>query len=286
MGLPNRIPQTNVLPFPLARVEEDGSSQLEESQGGDYRAGVTERSAAHTLQRPAILEGYLLVPLPGDDKRAILGLRFLIAALVLFAVLQSLSMTAVLWLGRSDIASSALVGASSKHDAEVIITLPAISMPTMLKANAGDSTPFPVAIDGTDPVEGGGAIVISRLPQGSSFSAGTPDGDTTWKLAPGEIDNLHLVLPKTLREETALMIQLIASDGHVISDAATIIEVTNLSEANIPVHRIRTQVVPGHVEDQPSQVPEAMDAEAELVTQARALRSDPVPLPTRHPGPR
>ena len=122
--------------------------------------------------------------------------------------------------------------------------------------------------------------------QGSRFSAGSSDGATTWKLAPSEIDNLHLVLPETARDETALKIQLLAPDGHIISDAATIIEVTNVSEAIIPVRRIRTQVVPGHVWDQPSQEPEAMDADAELVSQAGALQSNPVPLPTRHPGPR
>jgi hypothetical protein len=284
MGLPNRISQTNVLPFPHARVEEDRSGQLEESQAA--------------LKRHGILDGYLLVPLRGDDKREILDalkrphivspfdLRFLITALVLLALLPSLSVAAILWLGRIGITPSASVEAPSNYGAEAIITLPSISMPTMLKANAGDSTPFPVAIEGTDPVEGGGVIVISRLPRGSTFSAGSPDSETTWKLAPSEINNLHLVLPKTVRDETALVIQLIAADGHVISDAATIIEVANVSEAGIPVRRIRTQVVPGHVWDQPSQVPEAMDAEAELVTQAKAPRSDPVPLPTRHPGPR
>lgn len=284
MGQPNRILQTNVLPFPRARVDENGSSQLQES----YSA----------LKRHGILDGYLLVPLRGDDKREILDtlkrpnivsqldLRFLITTLVLLAVLPSLSVAAILWLGHTDITPPASVDAPSNHAAEAIITLPAVSMPTMLKANAGNNTPFPIGIEGTDPVEGGGMIVISRLPEGSTFSAGSPDSETTWKLAPSEIDNLHLVLPKTVHDEAVLMIQLLAPDGHVISDAATIIEVANVSEANIPVRRIRTQVVPGHVWDQPSQEPEVMDADAELASQAGALQSNPVPLPTRHPGPR
>jgi hypothetical protein len=141
-------------------------------------------------------------------------------------------------------------------------------------------------MDGTDPVEGGGTIAISRLPRGSTFSVGSPDGETTWKLAPGEINKLHLVLPKTARDETTLMIELLAPDGHVISDAATILKVTNIQESGIPVRRVKTAVIPGDFRDQPSQEPEAIDAEAKLITQTGGLQSDPVPLPTRRPGPR
>lgn len=298
MGQPNRLPQTNVLLFPRARVEEDDSSQPRESQAEDYRAGGIERPAWLAPQRHGIFDGYSLVRLHSDDRRATLDalkrpyivsssdLRFLVIALVLLAVLPSLSVATILWLSQTNIAPS--MKASSNHGAvtEAIITLPSISTPTTLKATPGENTPFPIAMEGTDPVEGGGTIAISRLPVGSTFSAGVPHGETTWKVAPGQIDNLHLVLPEAARDETALLVQLLAPDGHVISDAATIVEVATVPEALIPVRRVKTEVVPGQVWDHPDQASKAIESEAKPVSPPMALQSDFVPLPTKRPGPR
>lgn len=64
MRQPNRLPQTNVLPFPRARFEENSSRQLRESQGGDYRAGDVERSARLALQRHGILDDYFAPSAP------------------------------------------------------------------------------------------------------------------------------------------------------------------------------------------------------------------------------
>ena len=207
-------------------------------------------------------------------------------ALVLLAVLPSMSVATILWLRQTDIAPS--MDASSNHGAvtEPVIALSSISVPTMLKATPGQSAPFPIAIDGTDPVTGGGTITISRLPVGSTFSAGVPHDETTWKVAPGQIDNLHLLLPEAAPNETALLIQLLASDGHVISDAATLIEAATVRGVAIPVRRVKTEVVAGHVWDQADPASEAMETEAEPVGQAMALQSDGVPLPTKRPGPR
>jgi hypothetical protein len=161
------------------------------------------------------------------------------------------------------------VNASSSHgaktEAEVIITFPVISMPATFRAVAGEDTPFPLVIDGSDRVGGGSTISISRLLAGSTFSAGVPQGKTSWKLTSGEIENLHLALPKTARGERALMIQLLAPNGHVISNAATIVEVTAAPEARIPIRRVKTEVVPGDVWHESGQ------------------KVDPVPLPTRRP---
>jgi len=298
MGQPNRLPATNILPFPRAWDEEKDPSQLRGSQGGDYPAGVIERSAGLAPQQYGILDGYLLVPLRGDDQRAILdarrrphivsssGLRLLVIALVLLAVLPSLSVAAILWPSQAGIAPSPSVDSLSNHGPEVIITLPAVSMPTTLKATVREKAPFPVVIDGTDPVEGLGTIAISRLPVGSTFSAGVPHGETTWNVARGEIDNLHLVLPNTAPDEATLMIELQTPDGHVISDAATIVEVATVPEARIPVRRVKTEIVPVHVWEQPDQASEDVEVEAVPVSQTTALQSDLVPLPTRRPEPR
>jgi hypothetical protein len=133
--------------------------------------------------------------------------------------------------------------ASVEYGAEVTITLATISVPTTLKATAGEETPFPIAIDGAKSIEGDSMIVVSRLPQGSTFSGGRTSGQTAWTLALGETKDLQLALPGTAHGETALIIQLVAADGRLIDDDATIVEVDRASSAKIAVHRITTQVI-------------------------------------------
>lgn len=307
MGQPNRLPQTNILPFPPARPENE-RSRSESSQGAD--SGVVDWSADLAGQRPGTEDGYLIIPLRGGDNRAALdgvpprarapsqdlfetlksplvvplsGLRLLAAAIILLAVLPTLVAAAILRLGLVDAASSPTVTAAPNQAAapEVVIALPAISTRAMLRASPGESIPFPIVIDGTGPVEGLGTIAISRLPAGSAFSAGGPRGEATWELNAGEIDNLRLVLPEGERGERALLVQLLAPDGHVISDAATIVDISTTPE--VPVRRVKTERIPADVWDQSGQTLEAMDAEAEIVTQGGTLRSDPVPLPSRRP---
>ena len=303
MGQPNLLPSTNILPFPLARAEKDELRHHAESEGIDRRSGVINSPASLTLERQRIQSGYLIIALRGYTGRdgaplreqttfvSLSGIRLLATAMILLAMLPTLGAAAILWLGNADTLRFPSVNASSSHGAtaraEVVITLPAISMPAMFKANAGEDAPFPLVIDGTNPIKGGGTIAISRLPAGSTFSAGVPQGETTWKLRPGKVDNLRIALPKAARGERAVIIQLLAPDGHVISDAATIIEVTAVPEARIPIRRVKTEAIPGgNVWDQSGQQPEAMDAEAELLSQTTALRSDSIPLPERRPQPR
>jgi hypothetical protein len=59
MGQPTRLSQTNVLPFPRARFEEDDSSKLQESQGDDFRASALERSTGLALQPERASTGHL-----------------------------------------------------------------------------------------------------------------------------------------------------------------------------------------------------------------------------------
>ena len=213
------------------------------------------------------------------------ALRLLVTAIILLAMLPTLGGAASLWLGNADVPKLPSMKASSSRgaatEAEVIITRPAILMPATVTAIAGENTPFPLVIEGTDLVEGGATIAITRLPVGSRFSAGVAQSETKWKLKSDEIDNLRLALPKGARGERALMIQLLAPNGHVISNAATIVEVTAVPEAGIPIRRVKTEVIPG-VWDQSGQQP----AEAELLSQTTAPRSASIPLPARRPGPR
>jgi len=319
MGQSNLVPQ-NVLRFPRAQAKEKGKlGRHGESIGSQDYFRLIEGSLE--LAPKSTQDGHLVVPVPGGEKRVpLVGastqaetstssgessaavkplgsplvvsssvVQLLVITLILLALLPTLSVAAMIWLVRPDaIASSSVESLSNrraKPNTQATITFPAISMPTTVKAKGGEATPFPVAITGTDPVEGFGTIAISRLTPGSVFSAGIAHGETTWRLRASEIENLHLVLPKTAPEEVTLIVELLASDGHVISDVATIVEVSADPGATIPIRRVKTEVIPGHVWEQKGRASEPTDAKAELVSQARAVEADPVPLPARRPGP-
>jgi uncharacterized protein YgiM (DUF1202 family) len=105
-------------------------------------------------------------------------------------------------------------------------------------------------------------------------------------LEPGEIGDLHLSLSETAGGEGKLMIQLLAPDGDVIADTATILKVTAGPEANIPIHRVQTQNIQGQVWDQTSPEFGATDVEGSpAAPDAGTSTSDLVPLPTRRPAP-
>jgi SH3 domain-containing protein len=152
------------------------------------------------------------------------------------------------------------------------VAAPVLSAPSMLKATAGETVPFPVALDGTDGVPARSIIVISGLPHGSRLSSGSPYGETEWNLKPDEIGDVQLVLPNTTGNETNLLIQLVAPNGGVLAATTTILKVT-AGAANIPVYPVKTQLIQGQVWDEPNL--DAMDEDK------RASSREIVPLPTR-----
>ena len=103
----------------------------------------------------------------------------------------------------------------------------------MLEATAGGDITFPIALDGTDGVPARSIIAIRGLPQGSKLSSGRPYDETEWNLKPDEIGDLHLVLPSNASGEAKLIIQLVAPDGAIIADAATVLKMPANSAANI-----------------------------------------------------
>ena len=325
MGQPKLIPPTNVLSLRVARVVKGEANCHGEAKAESYLAGDIEPPLPLTLQRLELIKAYLNDPLrrdeepaatriqesmapraqaapPADDNRfaatlntrSLLALssriRTLAAALILVALLPNLALGAILWLIVINPPSSRSVALSPNQravpEAQSIIPPPVISAPTRLQATAGEQITFPIAVDGTDGVPGGSIIAISGLPRGSTLSTGRPHGEMEWNLEPGEIGDLHLVLSKTAGGEAKLMTQLLAPDGHVIADTATILKVTAGPEANIPIHRVKTQLIQGQVWDQPGQEPDAMDVEGRPADpDAATSTSDLVPLPTRRPAP-
>jgi len=151
----------------------------------------------------------------------------------------------------------------------------------MLEATAGGNITFPIALDGTDGVPARSIIAIRGLPQGSKLSSGRPYDETEWNLKPDEIGDLHLALPRNVSGETKLIIQLVATDGAVIADAATLLKMAANSAA-IPASNIETELAESQVSDERVQAVGGNGAEGTLANPTAV--GDPMPLPLRRPA--
>ena len=142
-------------------------------------------------------------------------------------------------------------------------------------------------LDGTDGVPARSIIAIRGLPQGSKLSSGRAYDETEWNLKPDEIGDLHLVLPSNASGEAKLIIQLVATDGAILADAATILKTQTNSAANIPASNIETEPTQAQVSEQRTQGLEERGAEGTLANLDPAMTppEDPVPLPSRRPAP-
>jgi hypothetical protein len=101
----------------------------------------------------------------------------------------------------------------------------AISVPNAIAAEAGKETTFAIAIDSDDSLPPRSIVTIRGLPEGTSFSAGRPFGETEWSLRPDEIDDLRLTLPANAGGQRALTIAVVAADGSTIASAGTRLDV-------------------------------------------------------------
>jgi hypothetical protein len=110
-----------------------------------------------------------------------------------------------------------------KRDIELPAT--ALTVAGAIAAKAGEATPFPIALDGADALPDRSIIAVRGLPEGTSFSAGRPFGETEWSLRPDELGDLSLVLPLTASGQRALSVELVAADGRTIASAGTKIEI-------------------------------------------------------------
>ena len=216
-------------------------------------------------------------------------IRALVAGLVLAALIPNLMLGAIFWLGAVDIPGSrfAAITANDKTVApRSAVPTPVLSSPPSLEASPGGEITLPIALDGTDGVPARSIIAIKGLPQGSKLSSGRPYDETEWNLKPDEIGDLHLVLPSNASGESKLIIQLVATDGAIIADAATILKVPTNSAANIPSSNIEIEPTQAQVSVQRTQGLEDKGAEGTPANldAAMAALGDPVPLPTRYPA--
>src|SRR4029077_3672901 len=212
------------------------------------------------------------------------GMRTLVAGLILVALIPNLTLGAIFWLGAINAPWSPAThppNESSGPAAQSAVPSPVLSSPAMLEATAGGGITFPIALDGSDRVPARSIIAIKGLPRGSKLSSGRPYDETEWNLKPDEIGDLHLVLPSNASGEAKLIIQLVATDGAILADAATILKMPTNSAANIPASTIEIEPTQAQVSEQRTQGLEDRGAEGTLANSDPATPppEDPVPLP-------
>jgi hypothetical protein len=216
-------------------------------------------------------------------------IRALVAGLVLIALIPNLMLGAIFWLGAVDIpwSRSPTITANDKTvAAPSAVPTPVLSSPPSLEASAGGDITLPIALDGTDGVPARSIIAIRGLPQGSKLSSGRPYDETEWNLKPDEIGDLHLVLPRTASGEAKLLMQLVAPDGAIIADAATVLKMPANSVANIGASDTKTEPTEAQVVDELAEARGTTGAEERLANLDAATETsgDLVPLPLRRPA--
>ncbi len=212
------------------------------------------------------------------------GIRALVAGLVLVALVPNLTLGAIFWLGVIDSPwsrpSTHPPNESSVPAAQSAVPSPVLSSPAVLEATAGANITFPIALDGTDGVPVRSIIVIRGLPQGSKLSSGRPYDETEWNLKPDEIGDLHLALTGNESSEANVIIQLVAPNGAIIADAATVLKVTTDSN-------IKAELAQPQVRDVQAEGLGAIGGEDKVanVNVATTVSGHSVPLPSRRPVP-
>jgi hypothetical protein len=214
------------------------------------------------------------------------GMRTLVAGLILVALIPNLTLGTIFWLGVIDSPwsrpSTHPPNESSGPAAQSAVPFPVLSSPATLEATAGGDITFPIALDGSDGVPARSIIAIKGLPRGSKLSSGRPYDETEWNLKPDEIGDLHLVLPSNASGEAKLIIQLVATDGAILADAATLLKTPTNSAANIPASNIETEPTQAQVSEQRTPGLEERGAEGTLANLDAATTppENPVPLPS------
>ena len=100
-----------------------------------------------------------------------------------------------------------------------------LSAPASIVGKAGKETAFAISLDSSENLPARSIITIRGLPEGTSFSAGRPFGETEWSLRPDEIRGLRLLLPATASGRRALSVSVVAADGRMIASSSTRLDI-------------------------------------------------------------
>ena len=251
---------------------------------------IATRSAPRVLSGPPPPDRRVEGPAPTRFlNRLVASPRALIAALVLLALVPNLTVAAFVWLPEmwADPPEAAVespvhadaTGAPDARPKETAKLAPALTVPSILEANAGEDIALPISLDGTDGVPFRSAIAISGLPAGATLSGGRPYGATGWNLKPDEIGDLHLVLPDEAKGETRLAIQLVNSAGEIVAAAETTLRVAAKPEPALPAPPPNNDPNPVSTEAQAGEAPQdaAIDGKPDGAQALNAVDEDPAP---------
>jgi SH3 domain-containing protein len=209
------------------------------------------------------------------------GLKLLIAALIVVALVPSLILASLVWLGRGNPPSQLQATQAPPTQASLS---PVLTTPATIEASSGEEIGFAIALDGTDAVPPRSIIAIAGLPKGSTFSDGRPYGEAEWNLRTDQIGDLRLILPATANGDFKLSIKLIAPDDTVIADSETLLKVTAPApEESGPTD---TDIVTGAIPDNAGAAAAPAPVEAAVAPPEAAVpapQKDPVAPPARKP---
>ena len=134
---------------------------------------------------------------------------------------------AVQQAGAATPASSEASPASETILAKRDIELPPVTLttPASVVGEAGKETAFAISLDSSENLPARSIITIRGLPEGTSFSAGRPFGETEWSLRPDEISGLRLKLPAVASGRRALSVNVVAADGTMIASSSTRLDI-------------------------------------------------------------
>jgi hypothetical protein len=134
---------------------------------------------------------------------------------------------AVQQAGAATPASSEASPASETILAKRDIELPPVTLttPASVVGEAGKETAFAISLDSSENLPPRSIITIRGLPEGTSFSAGRPFGETEWSLRPDEISGLRLKLPAVASGRRALSVNVVAADGTTIASSSTRLDI-------------------------------------------------------------
>jgi Bacterial SH3 domain len=179
------------------------------------------------------------------------GMRVLIAVFLVIALLPSVTLGAMLWLGaidtpwspsaradtnplaagKSTLAAATPIPDQPQSNQAAAIGPLALTSPDTLEAKAGGEAPFDIALDHSGELPARSVIAVAGLPQGATLSAGRPYGEAEWNLKSDEIGDLRIILPDTASGESTLRVKLVAADGEILAGTETVLEVTPDPEA-------------------------------------------------------
>ena len=212
-------------------------------------------------------------------------IRILVAGLVLVALIPNLMLGAIFWLGAVDIprSRSPMITANDKTFAPPsAVPTPVLSSPPTLEASAVGHITLPIALDGTDGVPARSIIAIRGLPQGSKLSSGRPYDETEVELETRRDRRFASRAAQYASGEAKLIIQLVAPDGAILADAATLLKTPTNFAANIGASNIKSEPTQTQVSEQRTQGLEERGDEGTVANLDAATTppEDPVPLPS------